>query len=81
MGRIWKRLTHSTIFESGKATEELSQAVQKIGEKLYSAAKEKEDAEKKDEKPERESDEKTDKNADEKTGDKPDEPEVKGKKE
>jgi len=48
-----------------KTTEELSQAVQKIGEKLYSAAKEKEETDKKtDEKSDKPTDKKTDSKAD-----------------
>lgn len=49
-----------------KTTEELSQAVQKIGEKLYSAAKEAEDKDKKEEESE-----KSDGKADEKSEEKP----------
>lgn len=59
-----------------KASEELSEAVQKIGEKLYSAAKEAEDKDKKEEdsvKDEVKSDKSNDKKTDEKTGDKSDE--------
>jgi len=53
-----------------KTTEELSQAVQKIGEKLYSATKEKEEAEKKpEEKPKSDEDKSGDK-----TDEKPEEP-------
>ncbi|KKP88337.1 MAG: Chaperone protein DnaK [Berkelbacteria bacterium GW2011_GWA2_35_9] len=65
-----------------KATEELSEAVQKIGEKLYSAAKEKEDAEKKTEKKaEEKSGEKSAEPTDEKTDDKSDKPKDEDKKE
>ena len=53
-----------------KSTEELSTAVRKIGEKLYSAAKEKEEAEKKpEEKPKSDEDKSGDK-----TDEKPEEP-------